>query len=70
LDALSRRRDEQTMYDRKQRFTPLIPQGVQCYFGEEVNRRRKVESVLAGIMKCWGFQEIILPFFDYLESFS
>lgn len=54
----------------KRDFTPLIPQGVQCYFGEEVHRRRKVESVLAGIMKNWGFQEIILPFFDYLESFS
>src|SRR5437867_919649 len=50
--------------------TPMIPQGVQCYFGEEVNRRRRVESILAGIMKHWGFQEIILPFFDYLESFS
>jgi ATP phosphoribosyltransferase regulatory subunit len=51
-------------------FRPMIPQGVQCYFGEEVHRRRKVESVLAGIMKSWGFQEIILPFFDYLDSFS
>ena len=49
---------------------PMIPQGVQCYFGEEVNRRRKVESILAGTMKNWGFQEIILPFFDYLEDFS
>ncbi|MFH1573285.1 MAG: ATP phosphoribosyltransferase regulatory subunit [Acidobacteriota bacterium] len=49
---------------------PVIPQGVQCYFGEEVNRRRKVEAVLAGIMKCWGFDEIILPFFDYLDDFS
>ncbi len=48
----------------------MIPRGVQCYFGEEVNRRRKVEAVLAGIMKNWGFQEIILPFFDYLEDFS
>jgi ATP phosphoribosyltransferase regulatory subunit len=48
----------------------MIPQGVQCYFGEEVNRRRKVEAVLAGIMKAWGFEEIILPFFDYLEDFS
>ncbi len=49
---------------------PMIPQGVQCYFGEEVNRRRKAESILAGTMKNWGFQEIILPFFDYLEDFS
>ena len=48
----------------------MIPQGVQCYFGEEVNRRRKVEAILAGIMKSWGFQEIILPFFDYMEVFS
>jgi len=48
----------------------MIPQGVQCYFGEEVNRRRKVESILAAIMKNWGFDEIILPFFDYVESFS
>jgi len=48
----------------------MIPQGVQCYFGEEVNRRRKAESILAAIMKNWGFDEIILPFFDYVESFS
>ena len=48
----------------------MIPRGVQCYFGEEVSRRRKVEAVLAGIMKNWGFREIILPFFDYLEDFS
>src|SRR5437867_8729239 len=60
------------MKDGNQRwdYTPMIPQGVQCYFGEEVNRRRRVESILAAIMKSWGFHEIILPFFDYLESFS
>jgi ATP phosphoribosyltransferase regulatory subunit len=48
---------------------PLIPRGVQCYFGEEVNRRRRVEAVLAAIARNWGFHEIILPFFDYLEDF-
>ena len=58
------------MKEQGRRFTPMIPQGVQCYFGEEVNRRRKVEAVLTGIMKSWGFQEIILPFFDYMEVFS
>ncbi len=51
-------------------FRPMIPRGVQCYFGEEVNRRRKAEAVLAGIMKNWGFEEIILPFFDFLEDFT
>lgn len=55
---------------RARDLMPMIPQGVQCYFGEEVNRRRRVESILAGIMKNWGFQEIILPFFDFLEDFS
>jgi ATP phosphoribosyltransferase regulatory subunit len=49
---------------------PMIPQGVHCYFGEEVHRRRRVETILAGIMKNWGFLEIILPFFDYLEDFT
>ncbi len=48
----------------------MIPRGVQCYFGEEVSRRRKVEAILAAVMKNWGFEEIILPFFDYLEDFS
>jgi ATP phosphoribosyltransferase regulatory subunit len=48
---------------------PLIPRGVQCYFGEEVNRRRRVEAILAAIARNWGFDEIILPFFDYLEDF-
>ncbi len=56
------------MRDRELR--PMIPQGIQCYFGEEVSRRRRVEAVLAGIMRNWGFEEIILPFFDYLEDFS
>jgi ATP phosphoribosyltransferase regulatory subunit len=51
------------------RAMPLIPRGVQCYFGEEVNRRRRVEAVLAAIARNWGFHEIILPFFDYLEDF-
>jgi ATP phosphoribosyltransferase regulatory subunit len=55
---------------RARNLMPMIPQGVQCYFGEEVNRRRKAEAVLAGIIKNWGFHEIILPFFDYLEDFS
>jgi ATP phosphoribosyltransferase regulatory subunit len=55
---------------RNASLRPMIPQGVQCYFGEEVNRRRKVESILAATMRNWGFQEIILPFFDYLEDFS
>ncbi len=55
---------------REREFRPMIPQGIQCCFGEEVNRRRRVEVVLAGIMKSWGFEEIILPFFDYLEDFS
>ena len=55
---------------RARDLMPMIPQGVQCYFGEEVNRRRRVESTLAGIIKNWGFREIILPFFDYLEDFS
>jgi ATP phosphoribosyltransferase regulatory subunit len=58
------------MKEQRRSFMPMIPQGVQCYFGEEVNRRRKVEGILAGIMKSWGFQEIILPFFDYVEVFS
>lgn len=54
---------------RSRDLKPLIPQGVQCYFGEEVDRRRRVEAALAAIMQCWGFREIILPFFDYLEDF-
>jgi ATP phosphoribosyltransferase regulatory subunit len=51
-------------------FKPLIPQGVQCYYGEEVARRRAVESVLTNTIKSWGFDEIILPFFDFLDDFT
>src|SRR5512135_1044652 len=58
------------MKKSKENLRPMIPQGVQCYFGEEVNRRRKVEAILSATMKDWGFREIILPFFDYLEDFS
>jgi len=54
---------------RERDLLPLIPQGVRCYFGEEVNRRRKAEAVLAAVARNWGFHEIILPFFDFLEDF-
>ncbi|NWG14822.1 MAG: ATP phosphoribosyltransferase [Acidobacteria bacterium] len=40
---------------------PLITQGVRCCFGEEVNRRRGVESVLAAIARNWGFRVAIPP---------
>jgi ATP phosphoribosyltransferase regulatory subunit len=59
-----------TSNNQTRSFKPIIPQGVQCYFGREVYRRRRIEIALAATLGGWSYHEIILPFFDYLEDFT
>jgi ATP phosphoribosyltransferase regulatory subunit len=47
-----------------------IPPGVQTFFDEAVTRRRWVEAMVLGVFQGWGYDEIWLPAFDYLDLFA
>lgn len=47
-----------------------IPQGVQAYLGPEVSIRRQLEAKLEEVFQGWGYREIILPLYDYFETFA
>ncbi len=44
--------------------------GATCYYGDEARRRRRVEAVAAEVLEGWGYEEILLPVFDYAEVFA
>jgi ATP phosphoribosyltransferase regulatory subunit len=47
-----------------------IPKGVRVFPPAEAARRRAVEAALFSVFRRWGFQEVILPTFEYLEVFE
>jgi ATP phosphoribosyltransferase regulatory subunit len=51
---------------------PLVdaPPGAQCFVGDEVRRRRAIESRVLSVFEGWDYEEIIPPLFDYAESFA
>ncbi len=44
--------------------------GAVCFVGDEARRRRRVEAVAASVLAGWGYEEILLPVFDYAEAFA
>ncbi len=56
--------------ERGRRRVIASPPGVQILYGEEVEKRRAVERTLREIFAAWGYREIIVPMFDYLETFT
>jgi ATP phosphoribosyltransferase regulatory subunit len=47
-----------------------IPRGLRTYIYEQSARKRWVEERLLNVFFRWGFQEIITPAFEYLDTFS
>jgi ATP phosphoribosyltransferase regulatory subunit len=47
-----------------------IPSGVQCFVGDEVRRRRRIEQTAVSVFEGWSYEEIIPPLFDYADVFS
>jgi ATP phosphoribosyltransferase regulatory subunit len=47
-----------------------IPKGVRVFPPPEAARRGAVEAALLSVFRRWGFREIILPTFEYLEVFE
>ncbi len=44
--------------------------GAVSFHGDEARRRRRVEAVAADVFAGWGYEEILLPVFDYAEVFA
>ncbi len=46
-----------------------IPHGVADYFWDEAYTRRRLEAELLELFRCWGYQDVIPPMFEYADTF-
>ena len=51
---------------------PLLhtPEGVRDIYGEEISGMRRIEALVEGCMKRFGYEEIRTPSFEYFDVFS
>ena len=47
-----------------------IPRGVADYFGQEARQRRDLERTLLEFFRTWGYQDVLLPTFEYADTLS
>ncbi|HHY70937.1 MAG TPA: ATP phosphoribosyltransferase regulatory subunit, partial [Thermoanaerobacterales bacterium] len=45
------------------------PAGVKDYLPPQVRKKRRIEKIIGNILEKWGYEEIIAPSFEYLETF-
>jgi len=46
------------------------PAGVKDYLPPNVRKKRRIEKVIVDILEKWGYEEVIAPSFEYLETFT
>ncbi|NLZ51847.1 MAG: ATP phosphoribosyltransferase regulatory subunit [Thermoanaerobacteraceae bacterium] len=46
------------------------PAGVKDYLPSKVRKKRRIEKVIVDILEKWGYEEVIAPSFEYLETFA
>lgn len=46
------------------------PAGVKDYLPPKVRKKRRVEKLIVDILEKWGYEEVIAPSFEYLETFT
>lgn len=51
-------------------FVPKIPYGTRDFLPREANRKRNVEAALAKLFASWGYDEVVTPTIEYLETLS
>lgn len=51
-------------------FLPKIPYGTRDFLPKEAKRKRIVENDLAGLFARWGYDEVVTPTFEYLETIT
>lgn len=51
-------------------FIPQIPYGTRDFLPKEAKRKRSVENALASLFVRWGYDEVVTPTFEYLETLT
>lgn len=51
-------------------FLPKIPYGTKDFLPREARRKRAVENSLAALFARWGYDEVVTPTFEYLETLT
>lgn len=51
-------------------FVPKIPYGTRDFLPREANRKRNIEAALAKLFASWGYDEVVTPTIEYLETLS
>jgi ATP phosphoribosyltransferase regulatory subunit len=51
-------------------FVPQLPYGTRDFLPQEAKHKRMVEETLAKLFSRWGYDEVVTPTFEYLETLS
>ena len=51
-------------------FVPQIPYGTRDFLPREAGRKRMIEASLANMFARWGYDEVITPTIEYLETLT
>lgn len=51
-------------------FVPQIPYGTKDLLPREAKQKRIVEGALAEVFSCWGYDEVVTPTFEYMETMT
>ncbi|MDR7867487.1 MAG: ATP phosphoribosyltransferase regulatory subunit [Sporomusaceae bacterium] len=54
----------------KSQFLPQIPYGTKDFLPRDARRKRAAENALAGLFARWGYDEVVTPTFEYLETLT
>ena len=54
----------------KSQFLPRIPYGTKDFLPRDARRKRAAENALAGLFARWGYEEVVTPTFEYLETLT
>lgn len=51
-------------------FVPKIPYGTRDLLPHDANRKRNIEAALSKLFASWGYDEVVTPAIEYLETLS
>lgn len=55
---------------KKNQFVPQLPYGTRDFLPKEAKNKRMVEEALAELFSQWGYDEVVTPTFEYLETLN
>ena len=51
-------------------FVPQIPYGTRDFLPRDAKYKREIESALATVFSRWGYDEVVTPTFEYLDTLT